>query len=102
MNLGVYLIQQCSVHCLLELYVDHMFWFYRENKCDPGWVFDVIEDCSVHCLLKLYADHMFYFYRENRCDPRCVFDVIEECSVRCLLELSICLYLGTDVTLGVY
>ena len=71
-TLGVYLNQQCCVHCLLELYVDHMFWFYRENKCDPGWVFDVIEEFSVHCLLKLYAGHMFYFSRENRCDPRCV------------------------------
>ena len=26
----------------------------------------------------------------------------QQCSVHCLLELSICLYLGTDVTLGVY
>ena len=80
-TLGVYLNQQCCVHCLLELYVDHMFWFYRENKCDPGWVFDVIDDCSVHCLLKLYAGHMFYFSRENRCDPRCVFEPAVQCTL---------------------
>ena len=58
-TLGVYLDQQCSAHCLLKLYVDNMFRFYRENKCDPGWVFDVIEDFIVQCLLELYADHMF-------------------------------------------
>ena len=36
MSLGVYLEQQCSVHCLLELYADHMFITW--NICDPGCV----------------------------------------------------------------
>ena len=47
MTLGVYLDQQCSVHCLLELYADHMFWFYRENRCDPRCVFGPAVQCTL-------------------------------------------------------
>ena len=42
-----YLDQQCSVHCFLKLYADHMFWFYRENRCDPRCVFGPAVQCTL-------------------------------------------------------
>ena len=45
--LGGYLDQHCSVHCLLELYADHMFWLYRENKCDPRCVLGPAVQCAL-------------------------------------------------------
>ena len=36
------------VQCfILELYAEHMFWFYREKRCDPRCVFGPAVQCTL-------------------------------------------------------